>query len=218
MSTAVVVIGGETGTVHVPDAARAADCVVAADSGYDLALRVGLEVDLLVGDLDSISSDGLGHARTSGVAIEAHEADKDATDLELALDVVADTTPTRLIALGNNGGRLDHQFAAAAALAEFARRHERCAVELHSSTGSIWFVHDRWAAVLPLGSTVSLVPWGGDAVVTFGGVRWPLSEARLAAGTTRGVSNEVLDPSGVALDVDVGLVLLIVPHPQEMTC
>ena len=42
-------------------------------------------VDLLVGDLDSISPEGLAAAEDSGIRIERHAIDKDATDLELSL-------------------------------------------------------------------------------------------------------------------------------------
>ncbi len=60
--------------------------VIAADSGYDHAVAAGLHPDVLVGDLDSISRRP-GRARgAAGLTIDAHPADKEATDTELALD------------------------------------------------------------------------------------------------------------------------------------
>ena len=46
---------------------------------------LGLTVDLLVGDLDSVSATGLAAAEAAGTAVERHPPAKDATDTELAI-------------------------------------------------------------------------------------------------------------------------------------
>ena len=115
--TAVVVIGGVPSDQVLPPRAElgAVRTVIAADSGWDLAVELGFDVDLLIGDLDSISPQGLVAAERSSTRIEPHPADKDATDLELALDAalrrapgVSADDPERVVVIGGEGGRLDH--------------------------------------------------------------------------------------------------------------
>ena len=88
-------------------------CVIAADSGLDAARALGLTVDLLVGDLDSVSPTGLAIAESAGTAVERHPPAKDATDAELAIDAALRQGCGHLI--GVSGGpraddpRLDHE-------------------------------------------------------------------------------------------------------------
>jgi len=71
--------------------------VIAADSGAELGGRI----DLLVGDLDSISAETL-----AGIErVERHPAKKDATDLELALRAALRLEPERILVVGGAGGR-----------------------------------------------------------------------------------------------------------------
>ena len=85
-----------------------ADLTIAADSGYSLATALGRRVDVLVGDLDSIDSESLLHAESSGVDIRRHPAQKDDTDFELAIHTAAALGIDRLLIVGGLGGRLDH--------------------------------------------------------------------------------------------------------------
>ena len=82
--------------------------VIAADSGVDRALALGLRIDRAIGDFDSVSPAGLAAAEAAGAAIERHPAAKDATDLELALDAAIALEPSRILVIGSAGGRLDH--------------------------------------------------------------------------------------------------------------
>ena len=68
--------------------------MIAADAGLDHAEALGLPVDLVVGDLDSVSKEALERARRAGIAIEEHPAAKDQTDLELALDAAMERAPS----------------------------------------------------------------------------------------------------------------------------
>ena len=105
--------------------------VIAADSGADHALALGVPIDLAVGDFDSISAAGLATLERHGVRLERHPVDKEATDLELALDAAVAAHPRRVVVVGGTGGRLDHVlgelslFAAGAYRGARARRAAR---------------------------------------------------------------------------------------------
>ena len=59
--------------------------VVAADGGAHLARRCGLEAQVVIGDMDSIEAAELARLQAAGAQMLRHPADKEETDLELAL-------------------------------------------------------------------------------------------------------------------------------------
>src|SRR5262245_53430482 len=61
--------------------------VIAADSGVERAQSIDRAIDIAVGDFDSCSPVALTQAEAAGTRVDRHPATKDATDLELALDV-----------------------------------------------------------------------------------------------------------------------------------
>ena len=106
LNTAVIVLGGDAIPSTVMEEIPERRWVIAADSGLDHAAAIGLHVDFIVGDMDSVSTAGL-QAHTGPV--DQHPVDKDATDFEIALDhVLATPNITRIIVLGGAGGRIDH--------------------------------------------------------------------------------------------------------------
>jgi thiamine pyrophosphokinase len=214
----VVVTGGDpvdsSHGADLPDGA----CVIAADSGVEHALALGLRIDLVVGDLDSASPRSLAEAADAGAAIEQHPAAKDATDLELALDAARATGARRIHVLGGHGGRLDHLLANVLVLA----RPELAEITVTARMGMARVAIVRRAASVrgPIGDLVTLLPVHGPARgVRTEGLLYPLRGEDLAAGTTRGVSNELIhDPATVA--VGQGVLAVVQPgqrgtHHQE---
>ena len=110
----IVVSGG--GRPPVAPALPPGGTVVAADEGLEHAQALGLHVDVAVGDFDSASR-GRRRGPRSGRAHERHPAEKDATDLELALAAALALDPLRILVLGGDAGRLDHSFAGVLTLA-----------------------------------------------------------------------------------------------------
>ncbi len=168
--------------------------VIAADGGLRLSSILGLRVDVVVGDMDSVSPADLAAAEQAGARIERHPIDKDATDLELALDAAITGGAIEITVVGGAGGRLDHLLANAQLLAG----DRYAAIQLRWWTGAEIVVvcdHMRPAVIKGTpGELVSLVPVGGSAggVVTTG-LRWGLEGEDLGFGSTRGVSNELSD-------------------------
>src|SRR5436305_14191603 len=80
--------------------------VIAADSGLTVASALGLAVDHLVGDLDSVDPAAVEAAEAGGTTVDRHPAEKDATDLELALDAALTRGARRVAVVDAGGDRL----------------------------------------------------------------------------------------------------------------
>jgi thiamine pyrophosphokinase len=203
----VVVASGQGPAVAVP-AARA---VVAADGGLDRAAALGLDVDVVVGDLDSVSPEALEQAGARGVRVVRHPAAKDATDLELALDEAVALGATRVLVVASDSGRLDHLLASLLLLG--AERY--ATLELDALVGSALVHVIRGGRVLrgTAGELVTLLALAGPAVgVTTDGLEYPLSGETLDPGSSRGVSN-VFSGTEVQITVREGVLLAVRPTP-----
>jgi thiamine pyrophosphokinase len=209
----VVVAGGESPTARAAGAVPPGALVIGADGGLEHALRLGLDVTRAVGDFDSASPEAVAAAEAGGVAIERHPADKDATDLELALDAALELEPDRILVLAGWGDRLDHLLAALLLLGSEryggVRRDARVGdATLHVVRGV------RELAGRP-GELLTLLPVGGAARgVRTEGLAFPLAGETLEPGTTRGVSNVFVDEVA-RVSVAEGVLLAVRPHAEE---
>jgi thiamine pyrophosphokinase len=205
----VVVSGGEPPDRRAALAVPLGAPIVAADKGLEHALSLGLDVTLAVGDFDSASPQAVAVAESAGVRVERHPEEKDATDLELALDAAAAMEPRRILVLAGEGGRLDHQLSALLLLAS-----ERYAdTQVDALIGSAWVHVVRLARTLEgaPGELVSLLTVGGPAKgVTTAGLAYPLRGETLEAGTSRGISN-VFATDTAHVSLDEGVLLAIRP-------
>ncbi|MFM7684696.1 MAG: thiamine diphosphokinase [Actinomycetota bacterium] len=215
MTQVVVVVGG--GALHPSARAHIADdaVVVAADSGLDHALALGLRPELLVGDLDSISAAGSQWAAAHSVPVQQHPTNKDATDTELALAAALQVPGARrLLLLGRSAGtdeRLDHQLGTLLALG-----HPALAAfeEIRALVGGtrIAVVHaERPAEVsLAAGATFSLLALHGPATgITLQGATWELHGESLGPHEARGISNIAQGP--VRVQCRTGVLTLVAP-------
>jgi thiamine pyrophosphokinase len=186
--------------------------VVAADSGLDFARSLGLHVDVVVGDLDSVSEVGLAAAREAGTTIERHPAAKDATDLELALDRARALEADDIVVLGGAGGRFDHVLGGVLLLAD--DRYADLRITARLGTALVTVVRDQADLHGDPGDYVSLLPVNGPARgITTTGLLYPLADEDLAPGTSRGVSNELL---GAAATVTVRGGVLLAVQPSAL--
>ena len=207
--TALVFAGGDGPALSVvadldPDA-----LVIAADSGLDHALALGIRVHIVVGDLDSVTESGLRIAVTSGAAVEQHPTAKDATDLELAMLSAREHGARRVTVFGGGGGRHDHLLANSLVLASDA--FADLGVDAVVGTARITVIRAVVELRGPPGSLCSLLPVGGVAHgVRTDGLRYPLHDEDLEPGSTRGVSNEFLT-SHASVALRAGVLLAVQP-------
>ncbi len=201
---AIVLSNGDpvAASLPLPDDAL----VIAADGGLSLAAPLGLRVDVVVGDLDSASTEDLA---TTDARIERYPAGKDATDLELALDAAIASGATEITVVGGVGGRLDHLLANALLLA--SERYGRIPIRWLTGTETAAVADRNRPATVTgaVGDRVSLIPIGGPArEVTTTGLHWPLTGEDLPAGSTRGISNEMTETTAT-VTLTAGTLLVV---------
>ncbi|MGA1820687.1 MAG: thiamine diphosphokinase [Thermoplasmatota archaeon] len=164
-----------------------ADIVICADSGYVAALDSGIEVDHLVGDMDSIPPEYLLKAEELGVKVLSYPADKDLADGEIALRLALDLGCDEIRIAGGKHGRLDH-IISTGLLPLLVPGNVN--IEVFIGRDRLYLL--RAGSELRTGASgiVSIIPIGDDAVVSTKGLKWPLDGETLLPGSTKGIHNE----------------------------
>ena len=191
MSFALVLAGGDSPDRQLLHGASEAELVIAADFGVKVARAHGLSIHLVVGDMDSVSNGDVAWAKAEGAEIIRVPQDKDFTDLELALDRAADAEVERILVMGVEGGRIDHELGNWAVLCAPRDR----LVEIATNGGTVTVLHGALTNSVEIGGSagdlVSILAKNGEASgVTTTGLRWPLHDATILPTSSLGVSNE----------------------------
>jgi thiamine pyrophosphokinase len=216
----VVISGASPIAPHVASWLSGATLVVAVDGGLDVARSAGIRPDRLIGDLDSISDEGLAWAEAH-VPVDRHPTDKDHTDTELALADVVAATPARITLVGG-GDRLDHTIAALGALGDpLLASVPRLDGWWDGQHVEVLHAPRRTTLRLTVGSRISLLALRGPCgEVSLEGTRWTLDRAELLPAAGHGVSN-VAESSRVSVSVGSGVLTVFddpaadPPHPKE---
>ena len=186
---------------------RPDDTLFAADGGSRHALALGLVPSVVIGDLDSLSTEDRRQLEQAGTRFQEHPRDKDQTDLELALDYVFENGFHSIRILGGLGGRLDQTLGNLALLSD--PRLAAVDIRLDDGLEETFFVRQRAEVEGKVGEIVSLLPWGGEVSgVTTTGLRWPLHAESLFPDRTRGISNE-LTAEAATITIQSGLLLVV---------
>lgn len=206
--------GGEPVAAEIAARLPMSAYVIAADSGLYQARRLGRAVDLAVGDFDSIDDADV-RALETHTAVERHPTAKDKTDIALGLDAAAVRGVRRVDVVAGAGGRLDHALANLLVLASADYGHMD--VRAWIGDARVQVVRGRCEVHGRPGATVSLLALGGPATgITTEGLEYGLSDGRLEAGSTRGVSN-VLAAGRAVVTVTDGVVLAVQPAALATT-
>ena len=187
---------------------RPRDHLIGADGGTRHMLALGLMPDAVVGDLDSLEPETVAKLIAQGVDVERYPIAKDQTDLELAIERGLRAGASEILLLGALGGRLDQTLANLLILAQ-----RNWPVPLRLAEGSQLAQVLRSGETLMLhaapGSTVSAIPLSAIVTgITYTGLEYPLQDATLSIGSTRGVSN-VVASSPATITIDEGVLLVV---------
>lgn len=200
---AVVITGGYSPEKEIIEYyLHNADYVIAADSGFDVALKNNIKVDFLIGDMDSVSAkEELKRLPEDKILIFSHE--KDETDTELALNKAWDLGYTDNILIGGGGGRLDHMVGI---LWLFEReKHPKKWVTDNETVSLIEHTYEGDAVI---GERISLFPLANLVEGLYSeGLKWDLSGLTWKRGDL-GISN-VATNIKIKIEVKKGKLLMI---------
>ncbi len=184
------------------------DLVIAADGGSGHCQTLGIIPDVLIGDLDSTSKDLIQEWQNAGALVVRHPAQKDETDLELALLHAQAEGASEIIVYGAVGGRLDMTFGN---LLLLAHPELNCPVTLICSGEEVRALRPGESLVLhgAPSDIVSLLSLGpGESRIRTEGLEYPLEDEDLGFGLTRGISNQMAAEQAV-IQLEKGLLVVI---------
>jgi thiamine pyrophosphokinase len=189
--------------------AQAGDAlIVAADGGVRVAEHYNLRVNTVIGDMDSLTDEQLVRLTRQQTTILRHPAEKDETDLELALIWAVKQGANWLRLVGATGGRLDQILSNIYLLA--LPMLEGCDVQLVAGKQAAWLAKPGRTEINgAIGDTISLIPLTGTVrAVRTENLYYPLKDEDLYFGPARGVSNVMIAPEA-AVSVREGVLLVV---------
>lgn len=181
--------------------------LICADGGARHLDALGLTPDVIIGDMDSLSSEILTRCEQRGSRILRYPQAKDETDTQLALDYALKSLPDEILIFGGLGGRLDHTLANISLLVRAAE------VGTPTKLADEWcevFVIVRHAEIEGIpGQTVSFFPLSSAVSgITLAGFEYPLSGGTMEIGAPYGISNRLIAERG-AISIASGYLLAI---------
>jgi thiamine pyrophosphokinase len=181
------------------------DLIICADGGTRHALAFGLIPNVIIGDMDSLPG-GFEPSTFKGEFIQV-SADKNETDLELALNHALSFHPHAIVIIAALGGRLDQTLGNISLITD--PKLLTCDIRLNDGVEEVFLCRDQARVKGGSGDLVSLIPWGGEVTdVETENLKWPLRKETLYPYKTRGISNEMLGEEA-SVKIKSGLLLIV---------
>jgi thiamine pyrophosphokinase len=187
---------------------------IAADRGLETADALGINVDLILGDYDSVDKNVLDKYRKKAEVL-TYPPEKDYTDTHIAVKkavekIVADglNDSTSIYIAGATGTRLDHTMTNIFVLDEALKSgvsayiiDEYNKIYIKNSTFTIKKSEQ-------FGSFISFIPMTEKVKISLDGMKYPLSDFELTQGNSICQSNEIVADEA-RIDIEYGKVVVI---------
>lgn len=174
---------------------RESDFIVCADGGLDHLRKVDAIPDLVLGDLDSISQEGLRYIGDKKISLEKFPKMKDETDTELAIRYLIENAYDNITLTGVTGSRMDHTMANIFLLKDLKKRG--ISSKIVDDNNSIYFEDSRME-FKKTDEYISIVPLKEDGIViSLEGFLYPLSKKQIDFGSTMCISNRIVEDLGI---------------------
>ena len=175
--------------------------VICADGGIRHMELLGLEADILMGDMDSANDASI----TSDAIV--YPVRKDFTDSEIAVNYALEKGYTEIYMIGFTGTRLDHTFSNLSLLKTISQNGAKGKI-IDKNNVIIWAESEN-IITGKNGDIVSILPFGEDVSgISTEGLDYPLKNETLYFTKSRGVSN-VMCGEVCKITIESGSALII---------
>lgn len=173
------------------------DFIICADGGLRHAKKLGVKVDVSIGDFDSSEKD-------DSVITYIYPTRKDFTDGELAVNYALQKGYSDIILLGMSGFRLDHTLTDIFLLS----KHE--GIKLIDDKNEVMIIKSKLELSGYSGKTLSIIPVCGDLCGIYTeGLEYPLNNETLYFGESRGNSNVIVsDKCSISVKSGMGIIVI----------
>ena len=184
--------------------------IIAVDGGLRYCKAMGIHPTLIVGDFDSAPKELLDEYAVPKIALKA---EKDETDLEVAIQHEINLGANHLTIFGGWGGRIDHSLTNALLLTRFPGQ-----VQIETEQEIVFAINGTTQISCKPGQTLSLLPVCGPVLgITTKGLKWELTNGSLGPNFI-GISNVCLQ-NEVHISIEEGILLcsLLKISPSEIS-
>lgn len=175
---------------------KESDFIICADGGMDHIIKINELPDLVLGDLDSISQNGLRYIEEKNILIQKFPSIKDATDTGLALEYLIENGFKDITLMGVTGTRQDHTMANIFLLNHL---HEKgIKGKIVDDNNTIYLVDKYLELEYIEDSFISIIPITEEGIeVSLIGFFYNLDNINIKFGSTHGVSNKIVEEKGI---------------------
>lgn len=205
-----IVAGGPTNRLPQFEAwQNKIDAWIGADRGAYLLSQAKVEMIFAVGDFDSVTTEELMQLKQYTKNFEIHPVEKDATDLEIAIEKAIAYQPDKIYLFGVTGGRLDHELINLQLLERLSQEKIPGVIVDHQNEIELYTSGQYTIENDPDYLYYSFIPYTEKVrQLTLKNFKYGLENYDLLKGSTRCVSNELPHETGEFSFID-GLLYLI---------
>ncbi|MDO5714255.1 MAG: thiamine diphosphokinase [Tissierellia bacterium] len=198
---ALVFLGGEIPSPSlIKNYAKGQDFIYCADSGFDPVWSLGIRPHCVIGDMDSISEQGLKEIKKEKIPFLPLNPEKDETDAYITLQRALKDGARTITILGGIGNRQDHQLATFYLL-EFLNKRGCKGYIVDDINWITYLEKDTIHCEKEDYKYLSIIPISEEIIVTTKGCYYEISHTKLTRDFPRGISNEwVSDKAQITIE------------------
>jgi len=173
--------------INIPVSRDSGNIYIAADSGIKTAEIFNIKPDVLIGDFDSVD---LSELKYGDIKILKYPAEKDETDLMLAVKYSLESGYKNIVIIGGLDGRVDHTLANIFYL-KYIKNHGGCGY-ITNGYNKISYLENSGVKIHKDYKYVSVIPVSSEIRgVTLKGFKYNLSGATVKFEEPYSVCNEI---------------------------
>lgn len=170
---------------------------IAADRGLLAADRLGIPLDYILGDFDSVPLDLLSKYKSKSIPIKSYPSMKDKTDTQIAFEMALSHNPMLIDMVGATGTRMDHTLSNIDLL--MIALKEEVDARILDVNNCIYLKRKDFVIKKEKqhGDYISLLAFSYQVKgLSLDGFKYPLDGIILSGTSSLGISNELVEDEG----------------------